>query len=95
MHHRSYAIVEAPSILGLKPTGVDQLPQALLRHNLAQQLKARLAARLMPPSYDPEIDPETRTLNAQAIARWSPQLADAVGDVLERDEFPVILGGDC
>ena len=27
MHHRSYAIVEAPSILGLKPTGVDQLPQ--------------------------------------------------------------------
>ena len=45
MHHRSYAIVEAPSILGLKPTGVDQLPQALLRHSLAQQLKARLAAR--------------------------------------------------
>lgn len=95
MHHRSYAIIEAPSILGLKPNGVEQLPQALLRHGLAQKLDARLAARLMPPPYDPEIDPETRTLNAQAIARWSPQLADAVEDVLERDEFPVILGGDC
>ncbi len=95
MHHRSYAIIEAPSILGLKPNGVEQLPQALLGHGLAQKLNARLAARLTPPPYDPEIDPETRTLNAQAIARWSPQLADAVEDVLERDEFPVVLGGDC
>ena len=41
MHHRSYAIVEAPSILGLKPTGVEQLPQALLRHGLAEHLRAR------------------------------------------------------
>ncbi|RST48403.1 arginase family protein [Variovorax sp. MHTC-1] len=95
MHHRSYAIIEAPSILGLKPNGVEQLPQALLGHGLARKLNARLAARLMPPPYDPEIDPETRTLNAQAIAEWSPQLADAVEDVLERDEFPVVLGGDC
>ena len=95
MHHRRHAIIEAPSILGLKPTGVEQLPQALLRHGLAQQLEARLAAQLTTPPYDPEIDAETRTLNAQAIARWSPRLADAVEDVLGRDEFPVILGGDC
>ena len=43
MHHRSYAIVEAPSILGLKPTGVEQLPEALLRHGLARRLQARSA----------------------------------------------------
>lgn len=95
MHHPPYAIIEAPSVLGLKPTGVDQLPQALLHHGLAEQLQARLAARLTPPPYDPEIDPATLTLNAQAIARWSPQLADTVEDVLDRDEFPVVLGGDC
>src|SRR5206468_8042883 len=35
------------------------------------------------------------TLDGPAIARWSPQLADAVADVLDRNEFPVILGGDC
>ena len=41
MRHRSYAIVEAPSVLGLKPTGVEQLPEALLRQGLAQRLQAR------------------------------------------------------
>jgi arginase len=34
-------------------------------------------------------------LNAHAIADWSPKLADAVADVLDRGEFPVVLGGDC
>jgi arginase len=95
MRYRSYAIVEAPSILGLKPTGVEQLPEALLRHGLTGRLRARVATRLVPPAYDPEIDPATQTLNAEAIARWSPQLADAVEKVLDQDEFPVVLGGDC
>jgi arginase len=95
MRHRSYAIVEAPSVLGLKPTGVEQLPQALLRHGLAARLRARSATPLVPPAYDLEIDPATQTRNAEAIAQWSPKLADAVENVLNRDEFPVVLGGDC
>jgi arginase len=48
---RSYAIIEAPSILGLKPSGVETLPDALLGHGLAERLRARLAARLAVPAY--------------------------------------------
>ena len=92
---RRYAIIEAPSILGLKPTGVDQLPERLLSHGLAERLRARHAARLDTPAYSSERDPVTQTLNAESIAAWSPRLADAVEQVLDRDEFPVILGGDC
>jgi arginase len=92
---RRYAILEAPSILGLKPTGVETLPDALLGNGLATHLGARRAGALPTPEYRPDIDPATRTLNAHAIARWSPQLADAVESILDRDEFPVILGGDC
>jgi arginase len=95
MRQRSYAIVEAPSVLGLKPTGVEQLPETLLRYGLADRLQARHATPLVPPAYDPEIDPATQTRNAEAIAQWSPKLADAVESVLDRDEFPVVLGGDC
>jgi arginase len=40
-------------------------------------------------------DAETQTLNAPAIVQWSPKLADAVADVLDRGEFPLVLGGDC
>jgi arginase len=34
-------------------------------------------------------------LNPHAIADYSRELADAVGEVLDRGEFPVVLGGDC
>ncbi len=90
-----YAIIEAPSILGLKPTGVEQLPQRLLDHGLAERLQARRAGRVPTPPYNFERDPETLTLNADAIAQWSPRLADAVGASVDAGEFPIVLGGDC
>ena len=91
-----YAIVEAPSILGLKPTGVDRLPAALLQHGLADELQARRAARVVPAAaYDTELDRDTLTLNARGIAEYSVRLADAVTEVVGRGEFPILLGGDC
>jgi arginase len=92
---RRYAIIEAPSNLGLKPTGVEKLPGRLLQHGLADRLQARRAGRLETLPYRFERDPETQTLNAHAIAEFSRRLADAVEVVLDGGEFPVILGGDC
>jgi arginase family enzyme len=92
---RRYAIVEAPSVLGLKPTGVDRPADTLLQGGLAERLNARRAGRADPPSYRSGRDTETGTVNARAIAQYSPQLADAIGAVLDRREFPVVLGGDC
>jgi arginase len=92
---RHYAIIEAPSILGLKPTGVDRLPQALLENRLAERVGARYAGRVEPLAYSDERDAATGTLNARAIADWSPRLADAIGRVLDASEFPLVLGGDC
>ena len=90
-----YAIIEAPSILGLKPTGTELLAETLLAHGLAERIAARRAARLATPPYCAERDPETLTLNAHAIANFTPVLASAVDDVVLRGELPLILGGDC
>ncbi|HKR35772.1 MAG TPA: arginase family protein [Steroidobacteraceae bacterium] len=91
-----YAIIEAPSILGLKPTGVDRLPTVLLQHGLADELHARRAGRVVPTAaYDTERDPESLTLNARGIAEYSVRLADTVAEVVGRGEFPILLGGDC
>jgi arginase len=90
-----YAIVEAPSVLGLKPTGVDGLAAALLRHGLADRLGARLAARLTPPPYEADRPQDTGTLNAGGIARFSSALADAVGGAIAAGDRPFVLGGDC
>lgn len=92
---RRYEIIPAPSILGLKPTGVDGLAGRLLAEGLAESIGAAVGERIDVPEYDPQVDPVTRTLNPSAIASWSPRLADRVEAVLDRDGFPLILGGDC
>ena len=92
---RQYAVIEAPSILGLKPTGVERLGACLVDNGLVARVNARHAGRVDPPGYTAVRDPETLTLNAHAIAEWSPQLAAAVENLLDRGECPLILGGDC
>src|SRR5688572_27299893 len=59
-----FAIVEAPSILGLTPGGVEELPGALLHAGLAARLGARRAATVEPPPYDERRDPEHGFRNA-------------------------------
>jgi arginase len=90
-----FAIVEAPSILGLFPKGVETLPDALLAAGLADRLDARRAGRVEPPPYDGRRDPQTKLLNPHGLAHYSVALADAIGPVLRQGEFPVVLGGDC
>jgi len=95
MPTRPYAILEAPSTLGLATDGVERLSRTLLELGFADRIKARHAGRLAVPPKDPTPDAATGILNAEAISAWSPKLADAMGAVLDTGEFPVILGGDC
>jgi arginase len=96
MSHVPVAVIEAPSILGLRPTGVELLPDALMRAGLIDRLRARHAGRVEPDAaYDATRDPATLTLNADGIASYSRALADTVGSVIDRGEFPLVLGGDC
>ena len=71
----SFTIVEAPSVLGLFPKGVEMLPDALLAAGLAERLGARRAGRVEPPPYEPERDPETMLLNPRGIIQYSVALA--------------------
>ena len=43
-----FSVVDAPSILGLKPTGVETLPEALKNTGLIQGLQAEYVGRVMP-----------------------------------------------
>ncbi|HTE41863.1 MAG TPA: arginase family protein [Steroidobacteraceae bacterium] len=90
-----FAIIEAPSPLGLRPEGVEELAGDLLNKGFAQRLGARNAGVLTPPPYDNQREPETDFLNAKAVMRYSTQLSDRVNEVLDRSEFPIVLGGDC
>ena len=95
MSSRRFAIIEAPSVLGLFPKGVELLPGALLAAGLAEQLSGTRFAHIPPPPYDPRRDEETLLLNPSGIRDYSVSLADAVGGAMDGGAFPVVLGGDC
>jgi len=90
-----FAIIEAPSPLGLWPSGVERTPEVLLQIGLARALDARRDQRVEPPEYDPVRENTTAMLNPRGLAEYSPRLADAVGRVVDGGEFPVVVGGDC
>jgi arginase len=81
--HR-FAIVEAPSILGLFPRGVETLPDALLKARLGDRLRAEHRGRVEPPPYDDRRDPGTLLLNPHGIAEYSIALADTVAPLTAR-----------
>jgi arginase len=90
-----YAVLEAPSVLGLFPGGVERLPAALLDAGLAQGLAARHAGVVVPPAYDARRDPVTGLRNPTALRDYAHQLAEATGAVLDAGDIPIVLGGDC
>lgn len=90
-----FITIDAPSVLGLRPTGVERMPEALKTASLLEGLQARDAGRLEPPPYDPNRDEETYLLNPTGIHDYSQRLAGAIGDVLGEGCFPIVLGGDC
>jgi arginase len=90
-----FTIIDAPSILGLQPTGVQYLPEALKAAGLMSKLGAEYGGQVSHLGYSLERDKSTLLLNPDSIRAFSLQLADAVTLVLRKKQFPLVLGGDC
>lgn len=94
------AVLDAPSNLGLRPPrpgaepGCKGLARALRARGVVEKLGAEDAGGVAPPRYSPVWDGETAR-NAASIARYSRELADRVGSLLDEGRFPLVLGGDC
>ena len=97
---RLIAVLDAPSNLGLSPPragaepGCKGLAAALRKQGIVESLRAADAGEVVPPRYSPEWDGKT-VRNAASIARYSRQLADRVGELVDNGSFPLVLGGDC
>lgn len=97
MHRQpEFSVIDAPSILGLRPTGVELLPKALRAAGLLEQLKADYAGMVAPTSaYNYKRDDGTGLLNPEAIKDFTLKLAEAVNGELCKNKFPIVIGGDC
>jgi arginase len=93
---KACSIIDAPSDLGLRRTGVDGLPAALREAGLLEGLSdVRYAGRLPVPPYVPLRDTATAVLNPGGIRTFSLRLADRLAFTLDLGRFPLVLGGDC
>jgi arginase len=98
---RRIAILDAPSNLGLKPPaegqepGVKQMAQALRSQNLLQRLGAVDAGMVEAPAYHDFLDPRIGVRNAEGLVLFAKALAIQIRQLLEQDQFPLVLGGDC
>jgi arginase len=88
------AILDAPTDLGLMPSGVGRLGAALQAAGLRQGLNATYAGTVEPLPYDERRDNDTLLLNPYGLRDFALRQADAVGAILDSGEFPVVLGGD-
>lgn len=99
---RRIAVLDAPTNLGLRPPtatsvpGCGKAPGALRDQGLLGRLRARDAGCLTPSRYDPGgWRPGDGVCHAYEIANYSVALADRIGAIIDRGEFPLVLGGDC
>ena len=90
-------IIMAPSILGLRPSGVERLADTLLSaglNNLADSAGPVFVHDLN-QYYDAERDLVTQCLNPSLIFDYSVSLGEQVNKTTEAGFFPIVLGGDC
>ncbi len=89
------SIIDAPSILGLQPSGVEKLPEALKAQGFVELLNAQEVGSIVSSFYDSKRDEKTNILNPQGIRNFSSQLANKIHQEQSDGNFPVVLGGDC
>jgi arginase len=90
-----FAIIDAPSNLGLRALGVEKLPAALKDGGLLDGLNAQVTGAIEIPAHDLIRDSETSVLHQNGVAIVAQRLADKVGKVLDDGFFPLVSGGDC
>lgn len=98
MNCENIQIISAPSVLGLKPGGVEDMAKSLLDSGIEQVLRTRnktIHQGTLNDKYLPERDVKTNVLNPEPIRDFSLALSQVVSDTIGKGRFPVVLGGDC
>lgn len=94
---REIQLIVAPSILGLKPTGVEKLPEALLAQNLQEKLQSKkelIEVRTLNHCYSKGRD-DTQIINSQTQQIVLSGLQREIESHVNPSQCLVVLGGDC
>ena len=97
----SVEILEFPSNLGLiepspgKEPGVRKLPEWLKHYGFYDIISPVHTEFLSPPAYSMDIDKDSMVRNAVPITDYARKQALVLGNVINRKNFALVIGGDC
>jgi arginase len=98
MHNYDIQYLSAPSILGLKSTGVERLPERFIECGLTHVIPSSYPI-IEVPTYNnlrrEFRDHDTSCLNSDLIHDFSTGLAKTIQTVVAGKQFAFVLGGDC
>jgi arginase family enzyme len=92
---KSLAILDAPIDSSGAGRGEEHAPAALRDAGLIEGLGARDAGEADARIRDASRDPKTGVIGAADVRRATTMIASAVRELLDGEELPVVVGGDC
>ncbi len=103
IHNKELVYVSAPSNLGLKPMayadangpGVRKMPEVFEQFSFRERLNIEKAYTIIPPAYTGEVDKETGIRNLSELIDYSRQYAGLIKEIVNKNQFPIVIGGDC
>ncbi len=78
-----------------KEPGVKKLPEWLRKFGFFDVIDHQEEIGLEPPPYSMYLDPVSDMRNTDSIADYAKQQAPIIQDVISRNNFALVLGGDC
>lgn len=97
----SLVVLELPFNAGLKEPfpghepGVNKLPDHLKKYGFHGALQPVEVQRLPAPPYTSIMDAKSGVRNVPTIISYAIQQAELLQTILNRHQFPLLLGGDC
>jgi arginase len=103
IHNKEVVYVSAPSNLGLKRMsyadlngpGARKAPAVFEQFSFKERLNIRQSYSIVPPAYRGEVEPKTGIRNLSELIEYSKQYAEVIKEVVAKNQFPIVIGGDC
>lgn len=103
IYSKKVVYVTAPSNLGLKKMvyadkegpGTRKMPEVFERFLFKERLNISEHIHIAPPPYNGEVDSETGIRNLPEILEYSRHFADVMKGIIAKNQFPIVIGGDC
>lgn len=103
INNKGVVYVSAPSNLGLKRMaysdadgpGVRKMSAVFEQFSFTERLNIAHSYTIIPPHYTGELDPDTGIRNLPELISYSSQYAGIIKAIVAKNQFPIVIGGDC